>query len=222
MSDSKFKGFFQLVARLGDRLAGHAARLFRRDTARSSSTAETAEEETGEVNTVIAGTVGQIRQAVGAKVGVFVHLAPQAMTVAGDSGDVSRILLDLVLNAREAVASSGVITIETRLLPAFPDLGGKRSGKQPCIRLTVSDGSPADTDRPETPPPAPSIDMQDSELDDRLANVARTVHRLGGVLQIERRGPRTRTSVYLPLSPSRAGADTRTPANGVKPPRGAS
>jgi hypothetical protein len=208
MSDRKYRPFSRLVSNLGRRLAGHAIRLFGRDAA----PAQTDPDDPREINRVIAGTIGRIRQAIGGTTGVLVRLAPQPMVIPGDTGDVDRILLDLVVNAREALDGKGVITIETELRQSFPDAGGTPGAKRPCLRLTVSDSPPEGAGAADHRQPTPRLEADEAEADTRLANVARVVQRLGGVLQIERRGSRTRTSIYLPLAPDPAAtAPRRTP-----------
>jgi nitrogen-specific signal transduction histidine kinase len=157
-----------------------------------------------EVNTLIANAVGRIRQLVGAKGGVSVRLAPQPMVIPGDAGDVDRVLLDLVLNAREALnGGGGVITIETHLHESLTVSVAGVSRKGPYIRLTVGDSGPGGPGEAGVEPSAETIVADEAAVDARLASVVLIVHRLGGVLQIQRRGPRTRTSVYLPLTPDR-------------------
>ncbi|HYL79508.1 MAG TPA: response regulator, partial [Candidatus Acidoferrum sp.] len=94
-----------------------------------------------DLNTVINGLHDLIRQAVGERVECRLALAPDLGWVEADRSRIEQLLLNLVVNAREAMPEGGRLTIRTgnvRLEPAFlRGLAGARPG--PHVMLAVED-----------------------------------------------------------------------------------
>lgn len=91
------------------------------------------------LNHVIADTTRMLRRLIGSQIDLVMNLAPDLANVRGDAGQVQQILINLVVNARDAMASGGTLRIETSNTtrnfrrpdgPAVP---------QPCVQLTVID-----------------------------------------------------------------------------------
>ncbi len=61
-----------------------------------------------------------LRQAVGARVKLLLDLAPDAGKILGDRGECQVALLNLVINARDAMPEGGIVTIRTARL-SLPD-----------------------------------------------------------------------------------------------------
>src|SRR5262245_51686598 len=88
----------------------------------------------------IAAAARRLAGQVGSKIGFLVRPSAQPMLVPADAGEVDRILLGLVLIAREAAGAGTAITIETEIHKVLPAAAGGRPGSGPYVRLTAGAG----------------------------------------------------------------------------------
>ena len=65
------------------------------------------------VNDVIAGTESALRSLVGQDAELIIACAPDVAPVRADPQEIERILLNLVVNARQAITDTGTITLQT-------------------------------------------------------------------------------------------------------------
>ncbi|MCX6627579.1 MAG: ATP-binding protein, partial [Candidatus Solibacter sp.] len=56
---------------------------------------------------------GMLQRVIGEAIELVVRLDPEAWTIRADRGQIHQVLMNLVLNAREAMPGGGVLTIET-------------------------------------------------------------------------------------------------------------
>ncbi len=88
-----------------------------------------------DLGAVISGLAAMLRRLIGANVELVFHPAPQPCLVFLDRGQLEQVVMNLVVNARDAMPDGGRVTIETALLsPAAPD----RSDPRPVL-LRVAD-----------------------------------------------------------------------------------
>jgi PAS domain S-box-containing protein len=66
-----------------------------------------------DLNQFIDDNLGMLQRLVGEDIGVETHLAPSLWTVVADPGQIHQVLLNLVVNARDAMPRGGMVTLAT-------------------------------------------------------------------------------------------------------------
>jgi signal transduction histidine kinase len=87
------------------------------------------------LNDVIQGLESTLRKLLGGGIRSELRLDPALDLIQADRGQMLQVLMNLSLNAREAMDGEGVLTVETSNAPAGPE----GSGDTPCVRLSVKD-----------------------------------------------------------------------------------
>ncbi|MEN8374988.1 MAG: ATP-binding protein [Gemmatimonadota bacterium] len=91
-------------------------------------------------NEVIEQVQRMLRRLIGEDVALVTHLDPAVGTVHGDPSQIEQVLLNLAVNARDAMPLGGILTIETANEAPDParDFGSEvLTG--PCVRISVTD-----------------------------------------------------------------------------------
>jgi two-component system, cell cycle sensor histidine kinase and response regulator CckA len=70
-----------------------------------------------DLNSVVEHTSAMLRRLMGPNVALVERLDPSAVTILGDRGQVEQILVNLLLNARDAIRVAGTVTVSTQRLP---------------------------------------------------------------------------------------------------------
>jgi two-component system, cell cycle sensor histidine kinase and response regulator CckA len=83
------------------------------------------------LNAVVAESERMLRRLVGEPIELLVSLAPELGEVWADAGQLEQVLVNLVVNARDAMPDGGTLTIETADADA--------ADGSACVRLTVRD-----------------------------------------------------------------------------------
>jgi two-component system cell cycle sensor histidine kinase/response regulator CckA len=124
------------------RAAGHAAELTRQLLAFASR--EHSQPRLVDVNEVVIGFAPMLRRVLGDDAGLLTQLEAEAALVFADPGHLEHLLLNLVVNARDAMDAEGAVTIRTADVTVGPGqapaAGDVPTG--PYIELTVSDTGP--------------------------------------------------------------------------------
>ncbi|HTC23054.1 MAG TPA: MASE1 domain-containing protein [Gemmatimonadales bacterium] len=81
-----------------------------------------------DVNAVVAGWEPVLRRVMGEDCAVLLRLAPQAGRIKADPGQLEQVLLNLALNARDAMPHGGSLTVETSRTELTPGYARLRTG----------------------------------------------------------------------------------------------
>ena len=94
-----------------------------------------------DLNEAVAGVRTMVERVIGADLRIAFRLAPEPLPVFLEEGQIGRIVVNLALNARDAMPSGGAITIETASVPVNAADLGRRLGMtaRRAARLVVAD-----------------------------------------------------------------------------------
>jgi PAS domain S-box-containing protein len=121
------------IERAAEQAAGLTRQLLR------FGSQELAEPADLDLNEVVHEMANMLRQAVGDSITLEVRLAGDLWQVRADPGQLKQVLMNLVLNARDAMPTAGVLRIETWNVEG-------RGGRGPRVRLVVRDTGTGMTD----------------------------------------------------------------------------
>jgi PAS domain S-box-containing protein len=93
-----------------------------------------------DLNEIVTSLVPMLRRLIGEDVVLKTSLDSRSVRVLGDRGQLEQILMNLVVNARDAMPHGGTVTLETRSLALVADgVPSTLSSGGPFSTLTVSD-----------------------------------------------------------------------------------
>jgi len=94
-----------------------------------------------DINGAVGGSMKMLKRLIGEDVTLETHLAPHPCLVKADAGQIDQILLNLAVNARDAMPTGGTLIVSTKVVEMpqdfFKNKAGLRTG--PLILLRVSD-----------------------------------------------------------------------------------
>lgn len=152
-----------------------------------------------DLNQVVAAAVERLPRFMGDRIRLRVRLSAEPVTVVAEPLELERILLNLALNARDAMAVGGDLTIETEMIVQVPPGGNKDAPPAPCARLTVSDTGCGMTPDVQARMFEPFYTTKEAGTGLGLSSVAFTVRQLQGMVSVESEpGRRTSVTVHLP------------------------
>ncbi|HEY3256622.1 MAG TPA: ATP-binding protein, partial [Polyangiaceae bacterium] len=88
-----------------------------------------------DLNSSIAELEKMLRRLIGEDISLTVTLSPRAALVKADPGQIEQVILNLVLNARDAIESGGRISVES----SHVELSGPGRERKSCVMLAVRD-----------------------------------------------------------------------------------
>lgn len=198
--------------------AGRAARLARELLLFSRR--EPARAERVDLNAVLAALRDVLQASIGADIELRLITAPYLPTVLADRGQIEQVLVNLALNARDAMPEGGILTFTTGAADLSEAPGTVWSGTRPglCAKVAVSDtGSGMDAEtmsRAFEPFFTTRAPGQGTGLG--LSAVYGIVTKAGGGVAIDsEEGLGTTVHIYLPAAyiPAQGSAPMRSPAS---------
>lgn len=165
------------------------------------------------LNDIVMQTERMLRRIIGEDIVLITDLEPDLGPVEADSGQIAQIILNLAVNARDAMPEGGRLIIQTENFDPAKDreyafLG---MGENPCVSLTVSDtgiGMDAET-QSKIFEPFFTTKEKDKGTGLGLANVYGIVRQAGGQIAVSSQpGKGCTFRIFLP----RAGAAAQPPS----------
>src|SRR5205807_9520782 len=92
-----------------------------------------------EVNHVISNLEKMLRRVIGEYIELRTVLSPDAGKVKADSGQLEQVIMNLSVNARDAMPEGGTLTIETGNVSWRKECDSPDAPPQPYVRLSVRD-----------------------------------------------------------------------------------
>jgi len=133
--EPKLRSHVEQMQRAGERAASLTRQLL------AFSRKQTTQPEPLNLNGVVTGMEKMLLRLIGENIAVTTRLAPDLGTVNADAGQFEQVILNLAVNARDAMPQGGQLTLETKNVdfPAGEVSGanGQRSGSY--VQLEVSD-----------------------------------------------------------------------------------
>ncbi len=145
-----------------------------------------------------------LRRVCGRRIRLNLDLEPGLREVSGDRGDLEQVIINLVLNARDAITGEGKISIAARPVELGSTPVARMIGKQPGPYVALS---VADTGRGMSPAEKarlfePFFSTKETAINSGLgmAVIYGIVERDGGFIQVDTSpGKGTTFTVYLPV-----------------------
>jgi PAS domain S-box-containing protein len=128
------KADLQQIRKAGERAAGLTRQLL------AFSRKQVLKPEAFSLNDLVRGMEDMLARLIGEDISLQTVLDPDLADILADRGQIEQVLMNLVVNARDAMPTGGTVVIETaeRILPRAPAESGCLMGST-CVVVTVSD-----------------------------------------------------------------------------------
>jgi two-component system cell cycle sensor histidine kinase/response regulator CckA len=133
------------------------------------------------------------------------RLWAEPVTVMADAAEIERIVLNLALNARDAMPEGGILTVETALVHRWNSRskGTPRARSTSLAQLRIIDTGSGMTEDVRSLIFEPFFTTKDSGTGLGLNSVAFTVEQLGGTILVDSQPDEgTQVTIHLPLEAS--------------------
>src|SRR5262249_34317597 len=148
---------------------------------------------------------------IGEDVKVLTRFEPDLRSLVADPGQLEQVVMNLALNARDAMTAGGTLTLATRNVPAEDDVASRHPGPGPGphVALSLSDSgvgmTPEIASRIFEPFFTTKRDREGTGLG--LANVSAIVRQHQGAIEVDTApGRGTTFRIYLPAVDKAAAA----------------
>ena len=157
-----------------------------------------------DLNTLVERTDRMLSRVLGEGIILCAQTAPEPMNILADAGEIQRALINLAVNARDAMVDGGTLTISTTL----SSLPGE-SDSEPYVRLIIEDTGAGMSEevRARIFEPFYTTKPQGKGTGLGLSTVYGIVQQSRGLIQVESTpGLGTRFLIYIPQAHSRSNA----------------
>jgi nitrogen-specific signal transduction histidine kinase/ActR/RegA family two-component response regulator len=137
MEDNRYREAITAIARAAARAADLTRQLlaFGRKQVLSKGIVD--------VKEVVRGAERLLQRLIGGRIELIIRLSEEPQTAISDAAQLEQVLVNLILNARDAMPRGGVATIETSIVPGeiVPGSEESENGASPTeyVRISVSD-----------------------------------------------------------------------------------
>jgi signal transduction histidine kinase len=88
---------------------------------------------------IVMGLRGMLQRVLGEDIDLVVRAADDLPSVKADRGQMEQVVLNLAVNARDAMPNGGILTIETRTVPATQGAATEGQAGTASVQVSVSD-----------------------------------------------------------------------------------
>lgn len=153
-----------------------------------------------DLRSLLKGMQALLESTVGGRIQVEISVPPNLPNVAGDRQQLEIAILNLVVNARDAMSDGGVLTIRASY-PSVPEGGGSKDEAFVCLAVTDQGEGMDEATRTMALEPFFTTKGADSGTGLGLSMVHGVVQELGGVIGIKSApGVGTEVSLWLPIT----------------------
>ena len=171
------------------------------------------DEKTVDLHAVLADLEKMVRSVVGENVLVELDLAESASTAHLDQGQLEQVLLNLVLNARDAMPGGGVLTLGTRVVDGADPTAPRRSPTGVWTAVSVQDTGTGMSRETRARLFEPFFTTKSNGTGLGLATAQQITRDLGGEITVDSQpGIGTTFTVWLPQTGVSAGRPVADPA----------
>jgi CheY-like chemotaxis protein len=153
-----------------------------------------------DLNAVVTGLREMLTRTIGTTIEVRLALSPDLWLALIDPTSIETAILNLAINARDAMPSGGALTVETRNLPAGAGVPAELAGRD-CVGLSVRDTGTGMSEEVLRSAVEPFFTTKEPGKGSGLglSQVYGTVQQSNGAMEIESRvGVGTEVRLFLP------------------------
>ena len=158
-------------------------------------------------NAAVSGVVSLLDQLIGEKITVKVDLKPDVPCVEADPGQLGQVIVNLALNARDAMPTGGRLTIRTSYSDVGPYDAGEEQGSWVVIAVTDTGLGMSEETQKRMFDPFFTTKDEGAGTGLGLATVWAIVSKSHGHIDVQSElGAGTTITIYLPATDKRLGA----------------